>query len=88
MAIQTQEISLDTARTEIVSAKGANPNDLHRLIISKASGDIYVGGPDVTTADGFLVAAGDVLELPLSLGDAVWGVSDLPQTARMLVTRT
>ena len=88
MAVITQELSIDATRIEVVTAKGANPNDLHRLIISKSSGDIYVGGPDVTVANGFLVEVGEAFELDLSLGDAIFAVAAAAQTARALVTRT
>ena len=89
MAVITQELSLGTTASLIVTGKGANPNDKHQLIISDASGDIYVGGSDVTVADGFKIGVGDVpFELPISLGDAVYGIAAAAQTARALSTRT
>ncbi len=71
----------------IVEKGGANPRDQHQLVLSDASADVYIGGPDVTLGNGFVIRIGERLELPISLGDEVWAVSAEAATIRSLETR-
>ena len=87
MAVVTSLQTVDTTRIVIVPKGGANPHDEHQLVLSKSSGDVYVGGPDVTVGNGFLIGVGESLALPISLNDEVWAVAAAAQTIRSLETR-
>lgn len=46
---------------------------------------VYVGGPDVTTANGYAVAAGTAVSIDLAPGDVLYGiVASSTQAVRVL----
>ncbi len=87
MAVSTALRTITTTRSIIVEKKGANPNDNHQLILSKATGDVFIGGPDVTVGNGFLIGVGENLAIPISQGDEVWAVAASSLEIRSLETR-
>ena len=58
------------------------------VLLRDASADIYLGGADVTTAQGFKLATTDILSITLLQGDSLYAIatSGTP-TVRVLVTR-
>ena len=87
MAVVTGLHNLTATRSIIVPKGRANPHDQHQLVLSGANVDIYVGGPDVTVGNGFVVGIGESLALPISFGDEVWAVAAETGTIRSLETR-
>jgi len=87
MAVVTGLQDVTSTRSVIVPKGRANPHDMHQLVLSHATGDVYVGGPDVTVGNGFIVGVGDRLELPISFADELWAVAAIAETIRSLETR-
>ena len=58
------------------------------VLLRDASADIYLGGADVTVANGFKLATTDILSLTLLQGDSLYAIaSGGTPTVRLLVTR-
>lgn len=47
--------------------------------------DIFVGGSDVTTGNGFLVSAGSNFTVDLEQAEELWAVSAAPTTVSLFV---
>lgn len=58
------------------------------VLLRDASADVYIGGSDVTTANGFKVATTDVLSITLYPGDDLYCIaSAATPSIRVLATR-
>lgn len=80
--------TLSTTAQKIVDCTNVSATDRCQVYLELASGAIEVGGPDVTTAGGFTIAASTgTLELSLGPGDDLWAVAAAgTPTVRLLVT--
>lgn len=68
MAVDQGRVTVTTTATEVVvGVRGAGT--------VKFSADVCVGGPDVTTANGFPLSAGDTLSLDLARSDALYAIT-------------
>lgn len=62
------------------------PTGIHIGVPSGAAQSVFIGGPDVTTANGFELAAGASIEIDLA-SDAVYGiVAATTESVRVLRT--
>jgi hypothetical protein len=62
------------------------PAGIHIGVPSAAAQSVFIGGPDVTTANGFELAAGASIEIDLA-SDAVYGiVAATTESVRVLRT--
>lgn len=68
MAVDQGRVTVTTAATEVVvGVRGAGT--------VKFSADVYVGGPDVTTSNGFPLSAGDTFSLDLARSDSLYAIT-------------
>lgn len=76
MTIVNNVISVGTAIMEI-----ASPDDNPQIILihnhdHTSSDDLFIGGPNVTAANGFHVPKTETLQIHLAAGDGLFAVSD------------
>ena len=87
--ISTALHTLSTTAQLIATGDAASVTDRPSALVSAPSADIYVGGPDVTTANGILVASGANLSVDLGPGDLLYAVASAgTPTVRVMTTRT
>ena len=79
--IETSRVSVTTTATPLAT--------LHKGSVAiKATGDMYIGGDGVTTANGWLVPSGDVITVDTAKDDMVYGiVASVTVTASVLKSR-
>lgn len=73
MAVSASRVTVGTAATEL-SGTDHDRRAGSSLLIRPAA-DVYLGGPGVTTAAGYLVAAGMEFAVDLVLGDRLYAVA-------------
>jgi hypothetical protein len=73
MAISSGQVTAGTARVQI----DGTSSSVYRLHIHNNDNQIslYLGGSDVTTANGLILEKTDSTEIQVSPGDSVWVVS-------------
>jgi hypothetical protein len=73
MAISSGQITVGTTRVQIDGTSAS----VYKLHIHNNDNQInlYLGGSDVTTANGLILEKTDSTEIQVSPGDAVWVVS-------------
>lgn len=65
--VSSRRVTVGTSATKLISnTRGA--------AVVKADANMYVGGDDVTTSNGWLLTAGDVFNLDLAADDALYAV--------------
>jgi hypothetical protein len=65
-----------TVGTAVVALATATAKNTHEVVIYNDSNkSIYIGGSDVTTANGFHVPANSFRELKIANGDVMYAVS-------------
>lgn len=74
MTFTVRQSVLGTAAEPIGTATLKNTHALY--IYNDSNKSIFVGGPDVTVANGFHIPATTFRELRISNGDVLWGVSN------------
>jgi len=57
------------------------------VCLRDASQDTYIGGPSVTTSNGFKVTSTDVISLTLYQGDALYAIAAGAGAIRAMATR-
>lgn len=67
MAVSAERVTVGTTATLLVGG-------LRGGVAIKAASDIYVGGDDVTTSNGWLLSAGQVYEDTVQPSDYLYGV--------------
>lgn len=71
-----QRVTVSTAAVSLTPNAVGSPG--RRVVIrntnTPAADTLSLGGPQVTAADGFLLAGGGQLAVPLSPGDDLWAV--------------
>jgi len=84
MSIITKIVTLGTTATLLETGVPEGKVTLLR----DASADVFIGGSDVTTANGFRLATTDVLSVTCYQGDALYAIaSSGTPTVRVLATR-
>lgn len=73
MAVQALRVTVGTTATELSGAD----HDVRSgsSVLVRPAADVYVGGPGVTTAAGYLVAAGTELSVDLVGGERLYAVT-------------
>jgi len=73
MPISSGQVSVGTARVQI----DGTSSSVYRLHIHNNDNQVnlYLGGSDVTTANGLILEKTDSTEIQVSPGDSVWVVS-------------
>jgi len=75
MAIRSSVVTVLTTPTLIVSALSATVHDRRIIILTGASASLFVGGEDVSVANGFPMALPAAqVTLELGPGDSVFGI--------------
>lgn len=84
MSITSRAETLSTTAEILESGSGEGKV----ILLRDASADIFLGGSDVTAANGFRLATTDVLSLTLYPGDVLYAIaSSGTPTVDILVTR-
>jgi hypothetical protein len=84
MAVKSEAVTVTTSA--VLIASGRSISDTKQVVV-QPSGDVYVGGSDVSTSNGVLVGSGDSLALFLGVGDELYAVSGGSVSIRVLQTR-
>lgn len=84
MAIKSFRLVVGTSPTRIDTQadRDLKPN---RTVLVKAEGDIYLGGPDVTVEQGFLLPSGDALPSDLGANDKLYAVAAADTNASVMM---
>ena len=84
MAITSRSETLST--TAEILETGSSEGKV--ILLRDASADIFLGGSDVTSANGFRLATTDVLSITLLPGDTLYAIASTgTPTVDILVTR-
>jgi hypothetical protein len=81
MSVKSSVANVGVNATLIASGSGTGGSS----ILLKAVGAMFVGGNDVTAANGFPVAAGATFSLDLGQNESLYGVAAAATTANLLV---
>lgn len=87
--IQTALHTLSTSAEMIATAENASSTDKVSVLVSSPSAEVYIGGADVTAANGVVLGTGATLSIDLAGGDSLYAIagSGTP-TVRVMTTRT
>jgi hypothetical protein len=84
MALVSSQVAVGTSATLLAKADA----DGCRVVIHKQQNHIiYVGGPNVTTSNGFLFDHDGTVDLDLEPNEEIYGVSTSGETAYIMTTR-
>lgn len=79
MAIKTRAVTVTTTAASLTALDDDTRGylDVVRSIAIQNGGSVtvYVGGPDVTSANGYAIVAGSERSFDLVLGDDLWAVA-------------
>ena len=76
MAIKTTRVTVGTTRTRLGPATNGAGYSAGPSLAIQAPADFYIGGPDVTAENGFLVAGGGPVTLDLSInGEPLFAIT-------------
>lgn len=78
--LKSRAISVSTSPAEIIFDSDVNMAYIQNV----GAGDVYIGGSDVSTANGFKLQAGDRILLSVVKGLSVFVVSDATAEIRIL----
>lgn len=90
MTIRTATHTLSTTPKLVATGRNSNVVDDTIAIVSAPSAEIYIGGPDVTAANGtpVVITTGQV-RVDLGPDDELWAIaSAATPTVRVLTTRS
>lgn len=87
MTVRTSRLTIGATATQLTGTDddyaAGSVIDVHAM-----AGTVYVGGPDVTAANGRPIAAGASLRLDLRYGETLFGVAAAATTADVAVLRS
>jgi hypothetical protein len=78
VALKSAQITVGTTPVNLLSGfvNWGNMQDVLPLLVENAgSATVYIGGPSVTTANGFILTAGAAIPFTLLNSDTPWAVS-------------
>lgn len=82
MSISAEVVTVGTSATALEALDSAG-----LVLLRNASGDIYLGGSDVDTTDGWLYgAADDPIAVPVEGGSTLYAIAASSQTVKVLRT--
>ena len=87
MALKSLVFNVTTAAMQLAE-EGASNSDERTVMVRAMTGDIYVGGADVTTANGMPVLNGEVLTWSLEPGDDLYAIAAGTVAVRVTVNRS
>lgn len=89
MAVVTSVVTVSTSAT-LLGTGGHSVQDLKTIIVRNDSGsDLYVGGSDVTTANGMRVPTASSITIDLAPNDSLFGIcSAATIPIQVLITRS
>lgn len=73
MTISNDQVSVSTSATEIETADAGAAN-VTVIVKNTGSANVFLGDANVTTGNGYRLAIGDVLPVPLTAGEALYGI--------------
>jgi len=73
VAIRTARITVTTTRTELAPT-GLDGGSSGSSLLLKSDAAVYIGGPDVTPANGWLLAAGEPVSAELDYAEHVYAI--------------
>lgn len=69
MAFRTAAVSVGTTATKLTTFADDYRGDFDALVYNNGASTVFVGGPDVTTANGIPVPAGQSLSIRVEAAD-------------------
>lgn len=72
MAISSNQVTVTTSATRLDPSTGVPTGAV--LVRNRGSAAVYLGGSNVTTANGFQLDAGESVPMDIRSGDALYGV--------------
>jgi hypothetical protein len=69
MAVRSAAVTVGIAATLLNTGTDTGPSGSSVTVVNASAGDVFVGGPDVTTANGVRLAAGGSLSADLTEGE-------------------
>lgn len=89
MAVKSLPVTVGSSSASLTAAiPGHNGGDIlvSRTIAiqNNGTGTVYVGGPDVSTTNGYAIVAGSERSFDLTQRDDLWAVSTANQACRVL----
>ena len=92
MAVKTSAVTVGTSATELTfeTVRGQGQDPTHFAVFNNdATVDLFIGGSDVTTANGYVIRAKTGLSWPLVSGEQVHGiVASGTLDARVMMSRS
>ncbi len=79
--IQTRQVTVGTSAVRLDGT--TEFTNLSQCLIRNvdATGNIWVGVSNATTANGFKIAPGEAVVVDLQRGEGIWGISDVASVA-------
>lgn len=74
MTFSAREISIGTAATPIGTATEKNTHEL--TLGNDYNKNVYIGGADVTTGNGYSIPKSQHVSVKIANGDILYGISD------------
>lgn len=75
--VQSAQQAVSTAAVVAQGTPAAGTGSVpgSHVVLRPANGNIYVGGSDVSSSNGFLVASGGILGVDLETGESLYAVA-------------
>ena len=83
--MRSAAVTVTTSATEIVPNDVVTRHEQNVIVQNNGTGTIYLGGPDVTSANGVLLGAGETLGIVMFPSQILYGISAGSEEARYLV---
>lgn len=74
MSVASKHVTVGTTPTVIAGPAPSYNRVVTALLKNTGTSNVYLGGPDVTTADGFTFQAGASLTVELNSDDTLYGI--------------
>lgn len=85
MAIKSFRATVGTVAVRLDSVPDRDLKPGKTILVRPEGGDIFVGGMDVTVAQGFKIADGDALPAELGENDRLYGIAAADVTVSIML---
>lgn len=87
MTVQSSQTAVGTTAVALIGAGDTgHPGGQVTVRNADVTNAVHLGGPDVTTANGFTLASGGQVTLELQQGDVLYAVAAVSATCHVLRT--
>lgn len=74
MAMTSRAVTIATTATRIDADEGGSSTSQGASVYNAGTATVYLGGSDVTTANGYPLAVGEHLSVDLALAHVLYGI--------------